>query len=178
MEDLINPLDSDIKNIRYITYNNGERCSIKGIWFVETEHRRFNIKDKINKLDAIIANLLIKIFETPNQENRDYIIKMMKEKKNILASLLSQYNDLENNYIAFDKYHRENLFQFYKNKYQSAWFFDIVEKRMYLSIIINIETMIRNKFDEFCKEYVKIRNSFFEINNYIIKLKKLYKIQI
>ena len=177
MEDLVNPFDSDIKNKVYIIFNDGENCSNQGIFFVETEDWNFNIKDKINKLDAIIANLLTKVIETPNQENRENLIKKKKKKKNILADILKQYNELEKNYIEFDKYHRENLFEFYKNKYQNAWFFDVAEKRMYLSIIKNIEIIIGNKFDEFCKDYVKIRNSFFEINNYIIKLKKLYNIQ-
>ncbi len=178
MEDLVNPFDSDIKNKIYYTYNDGENFSNDGIWFIEHEHRNFNIKDKINKLDAIIANLLIKIYDTPNQENRENIIKMIKGKKSNLADLLKQYNDLEKNYIEFDKYHRENLFEYYKNKYQSTWFFDFAEKKMFLSINKDIEIIIRDKFDEFCKEYIKIRNSFFKINNYIIKLKKLYDIKI
>ncbi len=180
MEDLVNPYDSDIKNRRYTIFNDGDHCSIDGIWFVETESQswRFNLKDKINKLDTIINNFLNKLDDDPEQENRENLIKMLKEKKCMLADLLTQFNNIEKDYIEFDKYHREELFQFYRDKYQYAWIFDFTEKSMYLSIMKNIEIIIRDKFNEFCKTYLKIRETFFKINTYIIKLKKLYNVQI
>lgn len=103
---------------------------------------------------------------------------MLEEKKSILADLLNQYNELEKNYIEFDKYNREQLFEFYKREYENTWIFEFAKRKMYLTIMFDIQMIIKDKFNEFFNTYKKIRESFFRINNFIINLKKLYNTQI
>ena len=95
----------------------------------------------------------------------------------MLANLLKQYNDIEKDYIEFDKYYRKELFEFYTIEYENTWFFDFAKKRMYLSILNELQIIIKNKFYEYFNNYLSIRESFFKINNYFINLKILYNIQ-
>ena len=178
MEGLIDPYNFEFEQISYIIYKDEARCSIKGIWFVEREPYNFNIKEKINKLNEIIDNFLNKLINEPNQETKKNHIKMLEEKKSILTDLLNQYNELENNYIEFDKYNREQLFEFYKMEYERTWIFEFAKRKMYMAIMLNIQMIIKNKFNEFFNTYKKIRESFFRINNFIINIKKLYNTQI
>ena len=39
--------------------------------------------------------------------------------------------------------------------------------------MLNIQLLLKQKFDDFRDSYDNLRNEFFEINNYIIKIKKL-----
>lgn len=96
----------------------------------------------------------------------------------MLDDLLNQYNKLEKNYIEFDKYNREQLFEFYKREYENTWIFEFEKRKMYLTIMFDIQMIIKDKFNEFFNTYKKIRESFFRINNFIINLKKLYNTQI
>ena len=176
MEGLVDPYTTDFESLIYYIYEDEARCSISGIWYVEREQYNFNIRDKINKLDEIVDNLLNKINKEQKQENPENQIKMLEDKKNELADLLKQYNEIEKNYIEFDKYQREQLFEFYKNKYEDTWIFEFAKRKMYLNIMLDIQIIIKNKFHEFFDNYKKIRESFFRINNYIIKFKKLYSI--
>lgn len=177
MEGLVNPNDYDINRIMYIIYKDEARCCISGIWFVNGESSHFNIKDKIRKLDEIIDNIINKLNDIPIKEDRENLIKLIKDKKGMLANLLKQYNDIEKDYIEFDKYYRKELFEFYTIEYENTWFFDFAKKRMYLSILNELQIIIKNKFYEYFNNYLSIRESFFKINNYFINLKILYNIQ-
>ena len=44
---------------------------------------------------------------------------------------------------------------------------------MYFSCMLNIQRLLKHKFDNFRDDYDNLRNEFFQINNYIIKIKKL-----
>ena len=177
MEGLVDPYNYEFEQIDYIIYKDEAKCSIKGIWFVEREPYNFNIKEKINKLEEIIDNILIKL-NNDAKENRENHIRMLKEKKSSLAELLNQYNKLEKDYIEFDKYNREQLFEFYKREYEHTWVFEFSKRKMYMTIMFDIQMIIKNKFNEFFNTYNKIRGAFFRINNSIINFKKLYNTQI
>ena len=43
----------------------------------------------------------------------------------------------------------------------------------FTAIMNNIQIIIRDKFFDFRQRYFAIRNSFFDINQYIIKIKKI-----
>ena len=42
--------------------------------------------------------------------------------------------------------------------------------------MIDIQKLLKKKFEDFCKQYYNIRNEFFEINDYLLKIKKLFNI--
>ena len=117
---VVNPNDYDIDRIRYIIYKDEARRCISGIWFVNGESSHFNIKDKIRKLDEIIDNIINKLNDIPIKENRENLIKIIKDKKGMLANLLKQYNDIEKDYIEYFKYHRKELFEFYAVEYENT----------------------------------------------------------
>ena len=101
----------------------------------------------------------------------------MTTKKNMLADLSQKYKEKEKNYIEADKFYREELFIFYRIKYNNTSEFAFSESKMYLSIMNDIQSLLRDKFRGFLNDYQDIRNSFFDINNYIIKIKKLFDIK-
>lgn len=151
-------------------------CYIAGIWFVERESRYFGIEEKIKKLDEIINNVLNKLNDICD-ENKENYINTIKAKQNDLLKLATEYRKIENKFVENDKYYRKNLFEFYQKKYFNSPLFAFAEKRKYLSVMNDIQYLLKEKFNEYCNDYSHIRDSFFEINNYIIKIKKLYNIQ-
>ncbi len=175
MEDLVNPLMTDLKGT-YSIFFDEPICCVAGIWFVEREDKRFDIKGNISKLDKIINNLIDKI-NGISYENKSYLIETLKEKKGKLVEILGAYKKIEEDYTEFDKFYRENLFEFYANKYNDCDFFSFNEQKKYLSIMNDIQMIIKKKFDAFLKDYYELRNSFFDINSYIIKAKKLFPVQ-
>ena len=100
----------------------------------------------------------------------------MRAKKDNLEDLLQKYKEKEKNYIETDKFYREELFVFYRIKYNNTSEFAFSESKMYLSIMNDIQSILRDKFLSFVNDYNDIRNAFFDINNYIIKIKKLFNI--
>ena len=175
MEDLVNPLFSDLPDY-YPIYENKVRCCAQGIWFVEREHKHFDIKRKIEKLDGIINNIMNKL-NNISYDNKENLFDTMTTKKNMLADLSQKYKEKEKNYIEADKFYREELFIFYRIKYNNTSEFAFSESKMYLSIMNDIQSLLRDKFRGFLNDYQDIRNSFFDINNYIIKIKKLFDIK-
>ena len=174
MEDVVNPLYSDLPDY-YPIYENELRCCVEGIWYVEREHKHFDIKGKIEKLDGIINNIMDKL-NNISYDNKENLFNTMKTKKNMLADLLQKYKEKEKNYIETDKFYREELFVFYRIKYNNTSEFAFSESKMYLSIMNDIQSILRDKFLSFLNDYNDIRNAFFDINNYIIKIKKLFNI--
>ncbi len=150
-------------------------CSIGGKWFVEREPRFFGIEDKITQLDEIIKKVLDRI-KTLSEDNKDYFINTIKIKQNQLAKLASEYKEISKKFIENDVFYRENLFELYKEKYNNSHLLDFAERRTYLSMMNGIQILMKEKFTEYCNEYNNIRDSFFEINNFIIKVKKLFNI--
>ena len=175
MEDLVNPLFSDLPDY-YPIYENEVRCCAQGIWFGEREHKHFDIKGKIEKLDGIINNIMNKL-NNISYDNKENLFDTMTTKKNMLADLSQKYKEKEKNYIEADKFYREELFIFYRIKYNNTSEFAFSESKMYLSIMNDIQSLLRDKFRGFLNDYQDIRNSFFDINNYIIKIKKLFDIK-
>ena len=174
MEGLINPKRSDL-NIPYFIFDDYSICDVAGIKFVEKESQKFGIKEKIEKLDLIVDNIINKL-ENLSSENKESFISNIKNKKNILKDLLSKYRAIEKKYIEDDQFYRENLFEFYKNKYDVAPLFSFADKRLYFASMIDIQILLKKKFEDFCEQYYNIRNEFFEINDYLLKIKKLFKI--
>ena len=175
MEGLINPEWSDLDPI-YIIWKDEPSCATTGIWFVEREYRIFGIKEKIKNLEGIIDKIM-NVLKNITYDNKENLFESIQTKKKMLEDLLLQYNKLEKNYIEFDKYYRQTLFKFYSYKYYYSPLFAFKEKRTYLSIMNDIQILIKKEFESFCDNYYIIRNSFFDINNYIIKVKKLFNIQ-
>ena len=146
-------------------------------YFVTCEKNIFGIEDKIKKLSVIIDNIIKKL-DVISYENKKDLIETLETKKNKLQELLVNYNDIVKKYLDIDNYYRDNLFEFYRDKYYNSSFFAFSEKRNYLSIMTHIQLLLKARFDDFCHDYIKIWDKFFDINKYIIKIKKLFNINV
>ena len=174
MEGIVNPYWSDLVT-DYPLFLGETMCGFHGIYIVKTEHLNFNIKEKIQKLDEIIDKIITKL-NNISYENKDNLLETIKSKKNMLPNLIIKFEEIQKNYKEIDKYYREQLFEFYKEKYDDCSIFAFLEKKKYLSIMDDIQFLLKDKFDSYLNDYFKLRNSFFEINNYIIKVKILFQI--
>ena len=173
MEGLKNISQSYIDNIAmHAVWIDFPDCSVGGIWFVEREPVFFGIEDKITKLDEIIKKVLDRM-KTLSEDNKDYYINTIKIKQKHLSQLASKYREISKKFIENDAFYRENLFEQYKKKYNNS---DFAERRTCLSVMNGIQILMKEKFTEYCNEYNNIRDSFFEINNFIVKVKKLFNI--
>ena len=99
------------------------------------------------------------------------MINNITEKKKLLKKLLDNYNDVKETYLQFDKLYRD-LFNFYLIRYVAEGLTN--EQTRFTAIMNNIQTLLSDKFSDFCHSYFTIRNSFFEANKYIIKVRKLF----
>ena len=177
MEGLVNPNESDLKNIHYCLWLDDFTCSLEGIHYVEHEEEEFGIEEKIKRLNDII-NHILGALDNISYENRENMIEAIKTKQNLLSTLLKRYQDNKKSYIEFDSYYRENLFQVYKRKYLCAPLLDFTQRKTCLSVTNDIQIRLKAKFNDFLFDYFDIRNSFFSINNYILKIKQLFNIDI
>ena len=141
MEGLINPKSSDL-DIPYIIFDDNPICCVAGIKFVQRESQNFGINEKIDKLDGIANNIINKL-ENISSENKESFISTIKNKKNILKNLLLKYKTIEKQFIEDDQFYRENLFEFYKNKYDDAPLFSFAEKRLFFANMIDIQILIK-----------------------------------
>ena len=177
MEGLVNPNESDLKNIHYFLYLDDVSCCVEGIRYVEHEEEDFGIEKKIKKLNDIINHILGALDNIP-YENKENLIETIKTKQNSLSTLLKRYQDNKKSYIEFDSYYRDNLFQVYKRKYLCAPLSAFTQRKICLSVTNDIQIKLKTKFEDFLFDYFDLRNSFFDINIYFIKLKKLFNIKI
>ena len=148
MEGLSNPYYSDIKEIYYPLNLNKAFCSSAGIWYLEREV----------------------------EENKEITKKLLQEKEELLIELIFQFEEIEKKYTEEDKYFREDLFEFYAIKYRNLSIFSFLEKKVLMDAMNEIQTQLRKTFFLYVDKYYQIRNNFFEINNYIIKVKRLFNI--
>ena len=93
-----------------------------------------------------------------------------------LAKLASKYTEISRNFFENDAFYREYLFEHYNKKYNNSHLLDFAERRTCLSVMNGIQILMKEKCTEFCNEYNNIRDSFFGINNFIVKVKKLFNI--
>ena len=177
MEGLINPNQSDLKNIHYFLWLDELICCVEGIWYIEHEETNFGIENKIQRLDEII-NHIVYALDNISYDDKPNLIKTIRTKQNSLSDLLKRYREIKQKYIDFDFYYREKLFEEYKTKYFNASFFVFTEKKLCMSVMNDIKICLKKKFDDFLLNYFDLRNSFFDINNYILKIKKLFNIII
>ena len=175
MEGLSNPYYSDIKEIYYPLNLNKAFCSSAGIWYLEREARFFGIKEIIIKLGGIINKLLFKL-DSMVEENKEITKKLKQKKEELLIELIFQFEEIEKKYTEEDKYFREDLFEFYAIKYRNLSIFSFLEKKVLMDAMNEIQTQLRKTFFLYVDKYYQIRNNFFEINNYIIKVKRLFNI--
>ena len=175
MEGLSNPYYSDINEIYYPLHLNQAFCSSAGIWYLEREARFFGIKEIIIKLGGIINKLLFKL-DSMVEENKEITKKLLQEKEELLIELIFQFEEIEKKYTEEDKYFREDLFEFYAIKYRNLSIFSFLEKKVLMDAMNEIQTQLRKTFFLYVDKYYQIRNNFFEINNYIIKVKRLFNI--
>ena len=170
MEGLTNPYQS-VSEVDYTIYEDCMRCSVEGIWFIENED--FNLEKKIKKLNSIINKVLNKLKDF-DSDNKDNIINTVSEKQKLLKDILKEYEEIEEKYIEYDEFYREEVFQFYKNEYNDI-VFDIFKKNKILSIGIDIQNLLMKKFFDFLSNYFVLIDKFIDINNYIVKVKILLK---
>ena len=175
MEGLTNPYYSDIKQILYPLYRYMDKCSLAGMWHLQRESRFFGIKELIIRLGGIINKISLKL-DCIEYENKENVKKILLEKEELLIELFFQYEEIEKNYTEDDKFFRENLFEFYKKKYKNCSYFSFSKMKFLMYTMNDIQAQLRKKFFQYCDKYCQIRNNFFEINNYIIKIKKLFNI--
>ena len=154
----------------HVIWKDVTEWSVGGIWFVEREPMFFGIEDKDTKLDEIIKKVLDRI-KTLSEDNKDYFINTIN-----LAKLASKYTEISRNFFENDAFYREYLFELYNKKYNNSHLLDFAERRTCLSVINGIQILMKEKCTEFCNEYNNIRDSFFGINNFIVKVKKLFNI--
>lgn len=173
MEDLINPHWSDINSIIYCFWEDEPFIAIAGLCYVEGEKSNFGIEEKIEKLNAIIVDIISHL-KDDSYENKKYIISQLKEKQNLLKDQLTKFKEIKQNYCDNDRYYRDELFNFYKAKYYEEPLLSYFKKKKYIAIMFDIQKILHKKFQDFCREYVKIRDDFFKINTYIIKVKKFF----
>jgi uncharacterized protein YlaN (UPF0358 family) len=165
------------EEISYLILPNETYISYCPKYFVTCEKNIFGIEDKIKKLSVIIDNIIKKL-DVISYENKKDLIETLETKKNKLQELLVNYNDIVKKYLDIDNYYRDNLFEFYRDKYYNSSFFAFSEKRNYLAIMTHIQLLLKARFDDFCHDYIKIWDKFFDINKYIIKIKKLFNINV
>lgn len=177
MEGLVNPNESDLKNIHYFLWLDDINCCVAGIYYVEHEESDFGIEEKIRRLNEII-NHILDALDNITYEDKENLIKTIKAQQDLLPSLLKRYQDKKKSYIEFDSYYRENLFQVYITKYLNAPLLAFTQRKICLSVTNDIQIRLKAKFEEFLFDYFDLRNSFFNINNYILKIKKLFNIDI
>ena len=174
MKELVNPYWSDL-DTDYPLFLGEAISPVYGIYIVENEHSNYNLIGKVQKLDEIIDDVIGKLNKI-TFENKDNLIDTIKIKKNTLANIISKYEEMVKNFKEIDKIYRVELFEFYKAKYENASFFAFSERNKYLSIMNDIQLLIKKGYDSFIYDYYQLRNSFFEINKYIIKVKILFQI--
>ncbi len=177
MDGLINPNQSDLKEIKYDLNMDRADCSIEGIWYVEHEESKFGIEEKIKKLNDIINNILDPL-NNISYDDKENLINTIKTKQNLLNQLLKRFQNIKKNFIEFDSYYREILFAEYRRKYCNAPLFDFTEKNLCLSVMNDIQIRLKKRFEDFLFDYFDLRNTFFDINNYILKTKILFNIEI
>ena len=170
MEDIENPYWTDLNNVHQDVFWNWKTISEEGKRFVKNEHKKFDLAGKIVKLDAIIDDVLNKL-KNEKYECKEELINNITEKKKLLKNLLDNYNDAKEKYLQYDEFY-SNLFYSYLLRYADVYFMD--EETRFTAIMNNIQTLLRDKFSDFSQSYFTIRNSFFEANNYIIKVRKLF----
>ena len=173
MEDIINPHWSDINERKFVFFYDAPILTMAGVWFVEGEEHHFGIHKKIEMLDSIIVNIINRL-KDDSYENKNYMIEQLKEKQKLLKELLSKFADIKNKYLENDSYYRNKVFEFYRAKYYDTPLLSFFQRNHYMSIMIEIQTLLYKKFRELCRDYVKIRDDFFEINDYIIRIKKFF----
>ena len=131
------------------------------------------LKEKFQHFEKHDELRFKEIYDMKNKEN---IQKILHEKEELLIDLFFQYEEIEKNYTEDDKFVRENLFEFYKKKYKNCSYFSFSKMKFLMDTMNDIQAQLRKKFFQYCDKYCQIRNNFFEINNYIIKIKKLFNI--
>lgn len=176
MEGLTNPFHSDVNSFSYCIFKNEPFISVDGVWFIKHEPNKFGIESYIKKLQEIIHNVL-NALEKVSYENKDTMINTIKEKDKLLENLLDKYKSIKQKYLENDKYFRKELFAHYSIKYEETPIFYFSESRKYLDIMNEIQSILYSKFKEFYGEFLDIIDSFFTINNYIIKIKKFFNFQ-
>ena len=172
MEGLINPYKSP-QEIDYTIYKGFMLCSNEGILFIHNED--FKLKEKIKKLDSIIIKVLDKLKDI-DFGIKENIIDAITEKQNLLKDILIKYKEIENKYLEYDHFYRQEVFQFYRGEYSNAIMSDNFACKKYLSIGLDIQILLREKFYDFLNNYCDLIDKFIDINNYIIKIKILFNI--
>ena len=170
MEDIVNPYWTDLNEVHQYIFWNSAIIDIDGYLFVTNEHNKFDLAGKIAKLDAIIDDVLTKLKEE-KYEYKEELTNNIKEKKKLLKELLANYNAAKEKYLQFDEFYRD-LFNFHLDKFIVKGFAD--EHKRLTQVMNNIQVLIREKFLDFRQNYFTIRNSFFEANKFIIKVRKLF----
>ena len=119
------------------------------------------------------------VLEKTEQETHIKIEELLNNLRNAIKKpkVVKQEVDskIEKSYTEEDKFYRENLFEFYRNKYYYSSIFSFSQRKICMDNMNEIQILLSKKFFQYCDNY-GIRNNFFEINNYIIKIKKLFNI--
>ena len=170
MEDIENPYWTDLNKVQQNVFWNWKIINTGRKEFVLNEHKNFDLAGKIVKLDTIIDDILNKL-KKEKYEYMDELVNKIKENKKLLKELLVKYNEIKEKYLQFDKFYNE-LFYFHLDSLIAKNIGD--EWTRFTAIMNNIQIIMRDKFFDFRQRYFAIRNSFFDINQYIIKIKKMF----
>ena len=92
----------------------------------------------------------------------------------MLKELLSQFEEIKHTYLENDNYYGNKVFEFYKAKYYETTLLLFFQRNHYISIMNEIQVLLYKKFKELCQDYVKIRDDFFEINEFVIRIIKFF----
>ena len=170
MEDIENPYWTDLNKIHQKVYWNYKFLDIEAKEFVLNEHKYFDLSGKIIKLIDIIDDVLNKL-EKENYESKEELINNIKEKKKLLKELLVNNNDSKKKFLETEDFYRD-LFNFHLDNLFTKAFAN--EEPRFSAIMNDIQVLVKDKFIGFLQSYYTNRNSFFEANKYIIKVKKLF----
>ena len=170
MEDIENPYLIDLNKVQQNVFWNWKIINTGRKEFVLNEHKNFDLAWKIVKLDTTIDDILNKL-KKQKYEFIDELVNKIKENKKLLKELLVKYNEIKEKYLQFDKFYND-LFDFRLDIFIAKGIGD--ELTRFTAIMNNIQIIMRDKFFDFRQRYFAIRNSFFDINQYIIKIKKMF----
>ena len=114
-----------------------------------------------------------------DSDNKENIIYAIGEKQNLLNDILKKYKEIKDDYLIYDDYYRKRGFAFYRKEYCdiALELFSSTQNKNYISIGVDIQILLRNKFFDFFSKYYNLINKIIDINNYIKKVKILFYIE-
>ena len=111
-----------------------------------------------------------------DSDNKENIIYAIGEKQNLLNDILKKYKEIKDDYLIYDDYYRKRVFAFYRKEYCdiALELFSSTQNKNYISIGVDIQILLRNKFFDFFSKYYNLINKIIDIEKFRIKSKNSF----